>query len=290
MNVSESSQRHLDMSCYTISLMLQSGKMHIYTVIYTVILHGIHLIYRDSSSHLQSCWTTYVCSTPAPQAAGFNSVKMLEAQCAFVYSETHNDSNETMCINNIWQKCIYLQRWRKWLLRAVMSTLWAKWTNIPRIIIPKLDSAWGAATCVCCWTNTTVKSWRLFWILEMLLNVVESASYALVLSVKCRVLMCAWVQPSQQKKYNPLTPFLFLQQAWKNWDNVCAPNSAYLIWSSASLSIHHSPTERWVGRVKGFALSSSQSSSFQVQYICMRGIESLYFKAHSRHILKWAHF
>lgn len=50
----------------------------------------------------------WCCETSPIKAAGFNSAKIAAglqyaAQWASVYSETHKDSKETICINNILQ-------------------------------------------------------------------------------------------------------------------------------------------------------------------------------------------
>lgn len=180
----------------------------------------------------------------------------------YVCTETHKDSKETICINNILQNVSIFKRWSGRLLRAVMRALWAKWTNIPEIIIPKLDSAWGAAPCVCCWTNSTAEMFIQLKDIQpwILLNVVESASCAFVQSnvgytcVLERNRASKWkVQPPQSFLF---FYFLILRSHEREIGNMLAAlTGPDRILSAAIVNVHpFKVSSGWVG-LKDLALS-----------------------------------
>ena len=175
----------------------------------------------------------------------------------FVCKETQKDSKETICINNILQNVSIFKRWSERLLRAVMRALWAKWTNIPEIIIPKLDSAWGAAQCVCCWTNSTAEMFIQLKDIQpwILLNVVESASCAFVQSNVGYTCVLECNRASKWKVKPPQSCFFFFffsypQQSWKrNWEHVSSLNRVI-----AAIVHLFKVSSGWVG-LKDLALS-----------------------------------
>lgn len=96
------------------------------------------------------------------------------------------NQKETICINNISQNVsIFKKSWSKGLLRAVTRALWAKWANIPKIIIPKLDSAWGTAPRVCCWANSAAE----------MFSQLKNILYSLLRSLFFFFLLIYWNQP-----------------------------------------------------------------------------------------------
>jgi len=101
-----------------------------------------------------------------------------------------------MCINNILLNVSIFKRWSKWLLKAVMRALGAKWTNIPEIIIPRLDSGPRERHRANTSATMFLQLKNIFYI-SMLLNIVESHRMNHVLSVGCRALRRAW-EPSKQ--------------------------------------------------------------------------------------------
>lgn len=142
-----------------------------------------------------------------------------------------------------------------------MRVLWAKWTNIPRIIIPKLDSAWGMAQRVRCWTNSTAEMFiqlkdilysvlKCFWTWwnQPLMHLFHQSNSGY---------FCVCVSATKAaKKCSPLTLFFSPPppHAWEKLGPFSSHNGPYLI-RSASLNIHHSIVQsEWVG-LKDFSVS-----------------------------------